>query len=119
MQRRVDPEDYRSLTRAKGIIDDAFSGGGTDWFPGEQVDLHDAASAVARLLDSLQQETPIKAIASRIVTADWGRVKELTHSQTGRIIHGTTPLSGYWGLTSSNPPPKNRTPDLPPSISGV
>lgn len=47
--------------------DDTFSNEGTDWFPTEQMDLRDASSAMSRLLDSLRQETPIKAIASRIV----------------------------------------------------
>lgn len=71
MQRRVDPDDHRSLVQAKGIIDDAFSSEGTDWFPAEQADLHDASSAMARLLDSLRQEAPVKAIAARIVVAAW------------------------------------------------
>ncbi len=34
MQRWIDQSDYRSLTQAKGIIEDAFSGGGTGWLPG-------------------------------------------------------------------------------------
>jgi len=59
------------LAQAKNIVDAAFSSEGTDWFRTEQMDLHDASSAMARLLDSLRQETPVKAIASRIMTAAW------------------------------------------------
>ena len=98
MQRRVDQTDYSNLMRAKDIIDAAFSSDGTDWFQAEQMDLHDASSAMSRLLNSLQQETLIRAIASRIVTAawqdrlpkgmpesirhitDWGRAKKLVES---------------------------------------
>lgn len=69
MQRRVDQADYSNLARAKDIIDAVFSSDGTDWFQAEQMDLHDASSTMSRLLSSLQQETLIKSIASRIVTA--------------------------------------------------
>lgn len=80
MHRRVDQNDYRGLVRAKGIIDNAFSSDDTDWLQAEQMDLHDASTAVARLLDSLRQETAVRAIASNIVTAAWqGRTSERHH----------------------------------------
>lgn len=73
MRRRVDTADFRALEEAKVIVDRAFGSEGTQWFPDELNDLHEAASALARAISSLRQETAIRAIAHRIILATAGR----------------------------------------------
>jgi len=67
MQRKVDARDYRALSDLRRVLSELFNSAGTDWFPDEQMDFHDAMSSVGRILGSLEKETAVRTVARRIL----------------------------------------------------
>jgi len=67
MRRKVDARDYRALSDVRRVLHELFESAGTDWFPEEQMDFHDAMSSVGRILGSLEREEAVRSTARRIL----------------------------------------------------